>query len=263
MTLFTVSQLNHGYPRRPDVLNDVTFTLRPGETVALLGRSGCGKSTLARLLVGLETPASGEILWQGKPLSALKGEAKRGFYRDIQMVFQDALSAVNPRKTVREIIREPLRHLLRCSRQEQQQKITAMMAAVELDLSLLDKRPPQLSGGQLQRVCLARALIVEPKLLILDEAVSSLDLVLQAGIIRLLKRLQQQSGVACLFITHDLRLVERFCQRVMVMEHGQLVETTAVQSPLRFQTAAGQALQRAVLPAFPATLTEGKLACSA
>jgi nickel transport system ATP-binding protein len=263
MNLFTVRQLNHGYPRHTGVLNDVSFALNSGETVALLGRSGCGKSTLARLLVGLETPTDGEILWQGKALSALKRETRRDFHRDVQMVFQDALSAVNPRKTVREIIREPLRHLLRCSRQAQQQKIATMMEAVELDLSLLDKRPPQLSGGQLQRVCLARALIVEPALLILDEAVSSLDLVLQAGIIRLLQRLQQHSGVACLFITHDLRLVERFCQRVMVMEHGQLVETTAVQSPLRFHSAAGQALQRAVLPAFPATLTEGKLACSA
>ena len=117
---------------------------------------------------------------------------------------------------------------------------------VELEISLLDQRPPQLSGGQLQRVCLARALATRPTLLILDEAVSSLDLVLQAGIIRLLKKLQQHSGIACLFITHDLRLVERFCQRVVVMEDGHISEDIAVTHPLRFTSLAGQALQQAV-----------------
>lgn len=126
-----------------------------------------------------------------------------------------------------------------------------MLKAVDLDDSVLDKRPPQLSGGQLQRVCLARALAVEPKLLILDEAVSNLDLVLQAGVIRLLKKLQQQFGTACLFITHDLRLVERFCQRVMVMDNGQIVETQVVGDKLTFSSDAGRVLQNAVLPAFP------------
>lgn len=126
-----------------------------------------------------------------------------------------------------------------------------MLKAVDLDDSVLDKRPPQLSGGQLQRVCLARALAVEPKLLILDEAVSNLDLVLQAGVIRLLKKLQQQFGTACPFITHDLRLVERFCQRVMVMDNGQIVETQVVGDKLTFSSDAGRVLQNAVLPAFP------------
>ena len=167
------------------------------------------------------------------------------------MVFQDAISAANPRRTVREIIREPLRHLLRLSGAQQQERIARVMAATELESSLLDKRPPQLSGGQLQRVCLARAMVVEPRLLILDEAVSNLDLVLQANIIRLLKKLQQEYQTACLFITHDLRLVERFCQRVMVMDRGEIVETVPVTSPVVFASASGQALQRAVLPAFP------------
>ncbi len=121
------------------------------------------------------------------------------------MVFQDSISAVNPRKTVREILREPMRHLLSLKKAEQLARASEMLKAVDLDDSVLDKRPPQLSGGQLQRVCPARALAVEPKLLILDEAVSNLDLVLQAGVIRLLKKLQQQFGTACLFITHDLR----------------------------------------------------------
>ena len=237
MTLLNVSDLSHHYAhggfsgkhQHQAVLNNVSLALKSGETVALLGRSGCGKSTLARLLVGLESPSQGNISWRGEPLAKLNRAQRIAFRRDIQMVFQDSISAVNPRKTVREILREP----------------------VDLDDSVLDKRPPQLSGGQLQRVCLARALAVEPKLLILDEAVSNLDLVLQAGVIRLLKKLQQQFGTACLFITHDLRLVERFCQRVMVMDNGQIVETQVVGDKLTFSSDAGRVLQNAVLPAFP------------
>lgn len=251
MTLLCVSGLRHSYPHQPGVLNNISLTLQPGESVALLGRSGCGKSTLARLLVGLEQPEFGEIAWRGKRLTCLDRPSRKAFRRDIQLVFQDAISAVNPRKTVGEIIAEPMRHLLTVAKKDRPGRIEEMLHAVELDVDLIGKRPSQLSGGQLQRVCLARALIVKPALLILDEAVSSLDLVLQAGIIQLLKRLQQQFGTACLFITHDLRLVERFCQRVMVMDRGEIIETALVQSPFQLQTPEGRALQQAILPAFP------------
>lgn len=251
MTLLSVSGLGHSYPHQPAVLRDISLTLQAGESVALLGRSGCGKSTLARLLVGLERPASGDIVWRGKTISRLNRASRKAFRRDIQLVFQDAISAVNPRKTVGDIIGEPMRHLLTMAKKARRERIEEMLRAVELDVDIIDKRPSQLSGGQLQRICLARALVVSPALLILDEAVSSLDVVLQAGIIQLLKRLQQQFGTACLFITHDLRLVERFCQRVMVMDRGEIIETAAVQSPLQLQTPEGQALQQAVLPAFP------------
>lgn len=250
MTVLSVSTVSQHYSGIR-VLNNVSMALKNGETVALLGRSGCGKSTLARLLVGLESPAQGHVCWRGEPLAKLNHARQKAFRRDIQMVFQDAISAVNPRKTVRDILREPMRHLLSLNKTEQLARASAMLNAVDLDDSVLDKRPPQLSGGQLQRVCLARALVVEPKLLILDEAVSNLDLVLQAGVIRLLKKLQQQFGTACLFITHDLRLVERFCQRVMVMDSGQIVETQLVGDKLTFTSSAGQELQNAVLPAFP------------
>ena len=251
MTLLSVSALSHQYARSAWVLNNVAMSLKTGETVALLGRSGCGKSTLARLLVGLESPSQGDVFWQGAPLSQLNRFRKKAFRREIQMVFQDAISAVNPRKTVSEILREPMRHLLSLSKAEQMARARDLLRAVELDDTLLTQRPPQLSGGQLQRVCLARALAVEPRLLILDEAVSNLDLVLQANVIRLLKKLQQQFGTACLFITHDLRLVERFCDRVMVMDAGNIVETQTVGARLTFASAAGQTLQNAVLPAFP------------
>ncbi|MCY1699260.1 nickel import ATP-binding protein NikE [Lelliottia sp. SL45] len=251
MTLLSVSALSHQYARSEWVLNNVAMSLKTGETVALLGRSGCGKSTLARLLVGLESPSQGDVFWQGAPLSQLNRSRQKTFRREIQMVFQDAISAVNPRKTVSEILREPMRHLLSLSKAEQMARARDLLRAVELDDTLLTQRPPQLSGGQLQRVCLARAMAVEPRLLILDEAVSNLDLVLQANVIRLLKKLQQQFGTACLFITHDLRLVERFCDRVMVMDAGNIVETQTVGERLTFSSAAGQTLQNAVLPAFP------------
>ncbi|MDC0691879.1 nickel import ATP-binding protein NikE [Klebsiella pasteurii] len=250
MTLLSVSAITHQYTDLK-VLKEVSLALKSGETVALLGRSGCGKSTLARLLIGLESPTEGSVCWRGEPLSGLNRAKQKAFRRDIQMVFQDAISAANPRKTVREMLREPMRHLLSLTKSEQLARASAMLKAVDLDDSVLDKRPPQLSGGQLQRVCLARALTVEPKLLILDEAVSNLDLVLQADVIGLLKKLQQQFGTACLFITHDLRLVERFCQRVMVMDEGQIVEIQAVGDKLTFSSSAGRMLQNAVLPAFP------------
>ena len=231
--------------------NDINLKFYKGKTLGLVGESGCGKSTFMRFLVSLDTPSEGEILYRGQDITKLKGEALRQSRQNIQMVFQDSISAVNPRKTVREILREPMRHLLSLKKSEQLARASEMLKAVDLDDSVLDKRPPQLSGGQLQRVCLARALAVEPKLLILDEAVSNLDLVLQAGVIRLLKKLQQQFGTACLFITHDLRLVERFCQRVMVMDNGQIVETQVVGDKLTFSSDAGRVLQNAVLPAFP------------
>lgn len=259
MTLLTVSALSHHYvyagfggKHSPQaVLDGISFSLNDGETVALLGRSGCGKSTLARLLVGLEPPTQGRICWRETPLDTLNNARQKAFRRDIQMVFQDAVSAVNPRKTVCEILREPMCHLLTLTKAEQLARARDMLHAVDLDDSVLHKRPFQLSGGQLQRVCLARALTVEPKLLILDEAVSNLDLVRQAGVIRLLKNIQRQFGTACLFITHDLRLVARFCHRVMVMEEGRIVETQTVGDALRFSSQAGRVLQSAVLPAFP------------
>lgn len=261
MNLLTVSGVSHHYQHH-GVLENISLAINSGESLALLGRSGCGKSTLARLLVGLESPADGEIYWQGKQLKKMPRLMKKAFRRDIQLVFQDAISAANPRKTVRDILAEPLRHLLNLSKQEQQVRIKQLMTDVELDLSLLEHRPPQLSGGQLQRVCLARALATRPTLLILDEALSSLDRVLQAGVIRLLTKLQQQSGIACLFITHDLRLVERFCQRVVVMDNGHIAEDIAVTHPLRFTSLAGQVLQEAVLPALPRPRPERTMPCN-
>ncbi|MBJ3816092.1 nickel import ATP-binding protein NikE [Shimwellia pseudoproteus] len=254
MSLLTVSGVSHRYPRgsgQQTVLNQLDLVIHEGETLALLGRSGCGKSTLARLLAGLETPSSGTVAWRGEGMRGLNRARRKQFAREVQMVFQDGPGAVNPRHTLRQIIDEPLRHLTTLGRTQRQARIDEVLRAVALDPALQDALPSQISGGQLQRVCIARALAVSPRLLILDEAVSNLDLVLQADIIRLLKQLRTQCDIAFLFITHDLRLVERFCQRVVVMSDGHIVEDVAVQTGVVFASAAGQALQRAVLPAFP------------
>lgn len=261
MNLLTVRGVSHSYPHcggRQTVLHQLDLSLKEGETLALLGRSGCGKSTLARLLAGLEKPASGEVSWRGERLTTLGRHARRQFAREVQMVFQDGPGAVNPRHTLRQIIGEPLRHLTSLRQPAREQRIHEVLQAVALDPALLECLPSQISGGQLQRVCIARALAVSPRLLILDEAVSNLDLVLQADIIRLLKQLRVQFDIAFLFITHDLRLVERFCQRVVVMSDGHIVEDVPVQAGLTFSSAAGQALQQAVLPAFPRPGTESR-----
>lgn len=140
MTLLSVSTITHQYTDLK-VLKEVSLALKSGETVALLGRSGCGKSTLARLLVGLESPTQGSVCWRGEPLSRLNRAKQKAFRRDIQMVFQDAISAVNPRKTVREILREPMRYLLSLTKAEQLARASDMLRAVDLDDSVLDKRP--------------------------------------------------------------------------------------------------------------------------
>lgn len=253
MNLLTAHALtkHYGKPDARPTLDNINLTLNSGETVALLGRSGCGKSTLARLLVGLEQPTSGEASYRGQPVATLDRGQLNAFRRDIQLVFQDAFSAVNPRMRIRDIIAEPLRHLTQAGRDTCSARAADMLEAVGLSAQMLSLRPAQLSGGQLQRVCLARALIVEPQLIILDEAVSSLDVVVQAQTLSLLRDLQKRLGTAFVLITHDLRLVTGFCQRVIVMDEGQIVENTAINGELQLQSLAGQALQRAILPPFP------------
>ncbi len=233
------------------VLNDVSLDIAHGETVALLGRSGCGKSTLARLLLGLERPDSGEILFERRSLVSLPKAERPGFRRAVQMVFQDSVGAVDPRATIGAIIAEPLRHLLDLDGEALRARVADLLDKVGLDPRDAGKLPAQMSGGQLQRVCLARAFAPEPKLIVLDEAVSNLDLHLQIQMIALFERLREETGTAYLFVTHDIRLVERFCTRVLVMDEGRMVEEAPVTRPLALQSPAGRALREAVLPAYP------------
>lgn len=259
MTLMKVDNVFHHYTssgmtgktHTHQVLNDISLSVQAGETLALLGKSGCGKSTLARLLCGLEKPTRGNVFFLGKDIHSKAFGAQKEFRQQVQMVFQDAVSAANPRKTVDAIIREPLRHLSTLSRAEQTQRIISILDDVELDESYLNISPLKLSGGQLQRVCLARALVLRPQLVILDESLSNLDLVLQANVITLLAQLREKMNIAFLFITHDLRLVKRFCQRVAVMDEGKIVESISVTPELAFTSCAGIELQQAVLPAYP------------
>lgn len=247
-----------GASRSKPVLDAVSLDVAAGETVALLGRSGCGKSTLARLLVGLERPDAGEVLYEGRPVAKLRKAELRSFRRSVQMVFQDSLGAVDPRSTVGAIVAEPLRHLLGLDGEECGRTVSSLLERVGLEARDAGKLPAQMSGGQLQRVCIARALAPRPKLIILDEAVSNLDIQTQIDMLDLFQDLRRDTGVAYLFVTHDLRLVERFCSRVVVMDAGQIREEVAVSRPLRLTSPAGRALREAVLPAMPRGLAPNR-----
>ncbi|WP_106476359.1 nickel import ATP-binding protein NikE [Phytohalomonas tamaricis] len=238
------------------VLRSVTLALEPGESVALVGASGAGKSTLGRVLLGLEAPSSGSVRFRDNDIAALRGADYRAYRRAVQVVFQDSMSAVNPRHDVARIIAEPLRHLSTLAKAARRQRINTLLAQVGLGPEVANKLPGQLSGGQLQRVCIARALAVEPALLVLDEAVSNLDLVMQIQILELLAGLRQRLNMAMLFITHDLRLIRRLCERVVVMHEGEIVEDCPA-ATLRFNHPAARRLQEAILPARPNALGEG------
>lgn len=259
MNLISADSVSHSYSRASlikkavahQVLDGVSLEIKAGETVALLGRSGCGKSTLARILAGLEKPDKGDICFDGKRLAGMSKPERASFRRAVQMVFQDSSGAVDPRCTIGEIIAEPLRHLLGLDAKACATRTAELLTKVGLEPSDARKLPQQMSGGQLQRVCIARALAPQPRLIILDEAVSNLDLHLQLQILDLFAELRRNSDVAYLFITHDLRLVERFCSRLLVMDRGKICEETMVTRPLHLTSPAGKALQEAVLPAMP------------
>ena len=236
-----------GKRTRKDVLKGVSFEIRQGESLGLLGKSGCGKSTLAKVLTGLLYPSEGWVEFDGRRLNLTDLDAKREFYSQAQIVFQDAPSAVNPRLSVREVIEEPLLYLTRMPAAQRLERIRRLLKTLEIDESFLNKKASLLSGGQLSRVTIARALAAEPRLVVLDEALSSLDAPLQTSIMRVLTRLKGK--VSFLFITHDIRLARIFCDRIVLMDEGRIAQTaTAFQS---FTCAAGKELESAVLPPFP------------
>ncbi|MFZ7229544.1 murein tripeptide/oligopeptide ABC transporter ATP binding protein OppF [Avibacterium avium] len=206
-------------------VNHVSFKLYEGETLGVVGESGCGKSTLARSIIGLVKAAGGNILWLGKDLSQQSEKQWHDTRKDIQMIFQDPLASLNPRMTIGNIIAEPLKiYFPQLSAQEVKDRVQAMMLKVGLLPNLINRYPHEFSGGQCQRIGIARALIIEPKLIICDEPVSALDVSIQAQVVNLLKSLQKEMGLSLIFIAHDLAVVKHISDRVLVMYLGNAVE---------------------------------------
>ena len=203
-------------------VDGVSFSIRRGETFGLVGESGCGKSTIGRCLLRLEDPSAGEIRFAGEDVSKLDRAGLRGFRRRVQAVFQDPFSSLNPRMTVQEIVSEPL--LVHGLPGNRAGAVRDLLDTVGLPARLADHYPHEMSGGQRQRVGIARALALKPEFLVCDEAVSALDVSIQAQIIRLLEDLRAEFGLTYLFIGHDLSVVRHICHRVAVMYLGNLVE---------------------------------------
>ncbi|HHF5863818.1 TPA: murein tripeptide/oligopeptide ABC transporter ATP binding protein OppF [Haemophilus influenzae] len=212
-------------PQTLKAVKDVSFKLYAGETLGVVGESGCGKSTLARAIIGLVEASEGEILWRGKHLRKQSAKQWKETRKDIQMIFQDPLASLNPRMNIGEIIAEPLKiyqpHL---SAAEVKEKVQAMMLKVGLLPNLINRYPHEFSGGQCQRIGIARALIIEPKMIICDEPVSALDVSIQAQVVNLLKSLQKEMGLSLIFIAHDLAVVKHISDRVLVMYLGNAME---------------------------------------
>ncbi len=210
--------------RSVSVLNEVSFYIRSGEVVGIIGSSGSGKSTLARCLLGLLRVSKGRILFKQSRISGLKGRAFRSECRLIQPIFQQARGALNPGRSIRNIIREPLDyHGINCKK-DRNRRVAHLARQVGLDSEILDRRPSQISTGQCQRVAIARALVIEPELLICDEPTSALDLSIQAQILNLLLSLKSKLGFGMLFISHDLEVVKAICDRILVTRNGRLYE---------------------------------------
>ena len=216
-----------GWPWQPQWLRSVdgiSLRLHAGETLGIVGPSGCGKSTLCRALMGLNPVRGGEVMLQGRDLRRLQGQDLRQARQRLQMVFQDPLACLNPAMTVIDAVADPLLiHGLASPGQAREQART-VLESVGLDASLAQRLPRQLSGGQQQRVAIARALVLQPAVLLCDESVSMLDAEVQAEVLQLLRQLQQQLGVAILFVTHDLGVASGFCHRVVVLDQGRIVE---------------------------------------
>ena len=224
------------FGRREDAftaVDSVSFSIFPGTTLALVGESGSGKSTIALCVAGLERVTSGRIWFEGRDAAALREKDLRVVRPRIQLVFQDPANSLNPRWTVRDIVTEPLLVQGRISRDERYGKTAQALERVGLGAEYLERKPAELSGGQRQRLAIARALILEPKVLILDEVLSALDCSMQAQIANLLMELQLAYGLGYLFITHDLRMAAHLADEIAVMSSGKIVEQSPAEDILR------------------------------
>lgn len=232
--LLQVSGLKQYFPIRGGILgrvvnhvravDDVSFTIYEGETVSIVGESGCGKSTTGRAILRLDEPTGGQITFNGVDLLSLSKEQMRKMRKDMQVIFQDPYSSLNPRQTVGDILREALSIQKVVPKEKMRDRVVELLENVGLRADVMDRYPHEFSGGQRQRIGIARALAVEPKLIICDEAVSALDVSIQAQILNLLKELQRKYQLTYLFISHDLGVVRHISDRVIVMYLGKIVE---------------------------------------
>ena len=220
-------------PAEVQALRGVTLTVTAGRSMGIVGESGSGKSTLARLVMALEAPSSGSICFEGRDLNALSANELRAARRDFQMVFQDPYGSLDPRRPVWRTVAEPAAALEGAKRVQQRERAAATLESVGLRADALDKFPHEFSGGQRQRIAIARALITKPKLIVADEAVSALDVSVQAQVLNLMADLRDEHGVTFLFISHDLAVVSHLCADVAVMKGGLIVEQGPVRQVLR------------------------------
>ncbi len=233
-TILEVDDLKMYFPIHQGVLvgtkplkavDRVSFTLNAGETLAIVGESGSGKSTIGRAVLQLLKPTGGKVVWMGKNIAGLKAGAMRKHRADLQIVFQDPLASLNPRMTVGDIIAEPLTSLYpKMKRDEVRERVRQMMAKVGLLPQMINRYPHEFSGGQNQRIGIARAMVLEPRLIVADEPVSALDVSIQAQIVNLLERLQEEFEMSMLFISHDLSVVRHISHRIMVLYLGNVME---------------------------------------
>jgi len=211
--------------KKLQAVNGVSFELKSGETLGIVGESGCGKSTLARAIISMVPAETGRVLWFGKDLLALQKTEMRKHRKQIQMIFQDPLASLNPRMTIGEIIAEPLKtHYPKTSKADIKLRVEDVMNKVGLLENLINRYPHEFSGGQCQRIGIARALILKPKLIICDEPVSALDVSIQAQVINLLMDLQKEMDLTLIFIAHDLSIVKHISTKIMVLYMGNMVE---------------------------------------
>lgn len=212
-------------------LRDVSFRVESGRSYGIVGESGAGKSTILNLLLGLDSPTDGAVLWNGRPLPVRDRTRMKEYRRQVQMVFQDPRSSLNPRMSAGRIISEPLRSLQIPS--NHRERVREVMRWVDLDPDWGSRYPAQFSGGQRQRIAIARALAPSPQLLVADEPVSALDVSVKAQLIELLATLREQLGLTLLMVSHDIAVVARLCEEIIVLRHGQIVEAGPTARVLR------------------------------
>ncbi|MCL2617472.1 MAG: ATP-binding cassette domain-containing protein [Defluviitaleaceae bacterium] len=269
MSLLEVRNLRVFYPVRSGVfgritgctkaVDDISFTLEPGQSVGLVGESGSGKSTTGRAILGLTHISGGQILFEGEDITRLAGRSRSAYRRGVQMIFQDTYSSLNPRKRVLDIIAEPLRNFERGTPAEERRRVHELLDTVGLDSSCACKYPREFSGGQRQRIGIARAIALRPKLIVADEPVSALDLSVQAQVLNYMQDIRRELGLAYLFISHDLNVVTHMCENIMVMHRARIVEAGS-RHDIRHNP--GHAYTRELIASIPGINVTGGAICA-